>query len=395
MKLLVNDFARYSFVAQLSRELAARNHDVRHVYCSTQTTTPEGSIAPRTSDPANLQIQPIALKSNLNKYAFLRRRKQEIEYGRKAGKILEEYRPTMVISANTPLDSQLKLWQSAQRVGAKKIFWMQDVISVAIKKILVRKLPIAGRLIAHHYHNIERKLLLTSDAIVVIAPTFRDLLVKWGLPAERIHLIPNWAPLEEIPQQPKDNPWSKSRSLSSRFLFLYSGTLSLKHNPELLLHLARAVERMGALVIVRSQGQGAEWLKRSLTSTPQNNLIVEGYGPYSELPYSLSAADVLVVLLEHDASEFSVPSKTLSYMCAGRAILAAVPHANLISEYVKRSNAGLVVDPLNVNGLCEAAISLVNHPQINMFGTNARRTAEQDFDIAKIANQFENLIHEI
>ena len=78
------------------------------------------------------------------------------------------------------------------------------------------------------------------------------------------------------------------------------------------------------------------------------------------LPDVLGSADVLVAILEADAGVFSVPSKVLSYFCAGRPVLLAVPRENLAAKIVVESGAGLVVEPSDVAGFCRAAQQLID-----------------------------------
>ena len=49
------------------------------------------------------------------------------------------------------------------------------------------------------------------------------------------------------------------------------------------------------------------------------------YQPFGRLSEVLASADVLVALLESDAGAYSVPSKVLTYLAAGRPILGAIP----------------------------------------------------------------------
>ena len=44
MRIIVHDYAGHPFEVQLSRELAARGHDVLHLYCGS-THTPRGDLA--------------------------------------------------------------------------------------------------------------------------------------------------------------------------------------------------------------------------------------------------------------------------------------------------------------------------------------------------------------
>src|SRR5512139_1908 len=82
VRLLVHDYAGHPFQIQLSRELAARGHYVTHVY-ATMTETPRGALAPRVDDPPHLNIVKLGITGAFRKHSFLRRRFQEVEYGRR------------------------------------------------------------------------------------------------------------------------------------------------------------------------------------------------------------------------------------------------------------------------------------------------------------------------
>ena len=112
------------------------------------------------------------------------------------------------------------------------------------------------------------------------------------------------------------------------------------------------------------------------------------------LPDVMGSADVLVAILEPDAGVFSVPSKVLSYLCASRPVLLAVPKENLAAKIVAESGAGLVVEPTDIAGFCAAAQQLIR------FSTDlreqsakaARQYAETHFDIRNIGDQFEAIL---
>ena len=107
----------------------------------------------------------------------------------------------------------------------------------------------------------------------------------------------------------------------------------------------------------------------------------------------LGSADVLVSLLDADAGAFCVPSKVLSYMCAGRAVLGAMPLENLAARVVIDQNAGRVVEPDDVAGFRTAAIELLDSPQLRAdCGAAARRYAEANFDVDRIADRMERLL---
>jgi glycosyltransferase involved in cell wall biosynthesis len=107
----------------------------------------------------------------------------------------------------------------------------------------------------------------------------------------------------------------------------------------------------------------------------------------------LATADVLIALLEPDASEFSVPSKVLTYLTAGRPILAAMPPDNLAARTVLRAAAGQVVHPGDHQALAVAAASLLDDVEgRRRMAASGRAYAEATFGIGPIADRFEAVV---
>jgi glycosyltransferase involved in cell wall biosynthesis len=253
---------------------------------------------------------------------------------------------------------------------------------------------VIGHIVGQYFIALDKSDARRGDANVVIAADFAKVLRRWGVPKERIHVIHNWAPLEDLPMRPRENAWSQQHNLGAGLRFLYSGTLAMKHNPALLLELARMLDRdkSGELIVV-SEGAGVEWLVEEAAREKIGSLRSMGFQPFQALPDVLGSADVLVAILEADAGVFSVPSKVLSYLCAGRPVLLAVPKENLAARIVLECRAGLVVEPTDVSDFCAAAKRLVNSPQFrDEYGRAAREYAEKHFNIRKIADQFEAVL---
>jgi glycosyltransferase involved in cell wall biosynthesis len=274
------------------------------------------------------------------------------------------------------------------------VSWIQDVYGLAAYRLLGRKLPGVGHLVGWYFIRLDKASAHLSDAIVVITTDFTTLLSKWGIDAQRVHVIHNWAPLDDMPLRPRENAWSSEQKLGNGQRFIYSGTLAMKHNPALLLELARMLDRdrSGELIVV-SEGAGVEWLAEQAARESLHSLRCLGFQPFEMLPDVLGSADVLVAILEPDAGVFSVPSKVLSYFCAGRPVLLAVPGENLAAKTVVESGAGLVVEPSDLTGFCAAARKLIDSPQLRAtYGQAARHYAETYFDIRRIGDRFEAIL---
>jgi glycosyltransferase involved in cell wall biosynthesis len=392
MRIIVHDYAGHPFQVQLSRELAARGHDVLHLYC-TSTHTPQAELRRREND-SPFDIRGISLSQRIPKKSFVRRLRLEMQYGPALLAECDRFRPEVVISANTPSIPQVRLARWCARKQVRLVSWIQDIYGLAAYRLLKRQLPAIGHLAGQYFIALDKESARRSDAIVVIADDFADVLARWGIDRARIHTIHNWAPLEDMPMRPRDNAWSRRQKLSDGLRFVYSGTLAMKHNPALLLELARMLDRNASReLVVVSEGAGVEWLAEQAAREELRALRCLGFQPFEELPDVLGSADVLVAILEADAGVFSVPSKVLSYLCAGRPVLLAVPKENLAAKIVVECGAGPVVEPADIRGFCAEAQHLIDSLELrDQCGHAARQYAETHFDIRRIGDRFESIL---
>ncbi len=391
MRIVVFDYPGHAFPVQLSRALAARGHDVLHLFFAA-FQGPKGPLAPRPGDPGGLEIRALALQHPFAKYDFVRRWLQERQIGRLVARAIAGFAADVVLSGNAPLDVQRASLAAARRSGAAFVAWVQDLYGIAIDRILSRKLPLAGRLIGAWYRGLERRIVADSDHVVTISDDFVPILRGWGVSAERVSVIENWAVLDELPARPRDNEWARAHDLADKLVLLYAGTLGLKHDPALLAALARHFAANPKVrIVVVSEGLGAEWLGSHAGELP--NLRILPFEPFERLPDVLAAADVLVAVLESDAGVYSVPSKVLSYLCAGRPILAALPRENLAARLIEQNGAGLAAPPGDQAAFLAAAERLVGDATLRKKAAdNALDYARRTFDIDAIAARFEKLL---
>lgn len=387
MRILVHEFGGYSFPLQLSRELARRGHSLIHVY-PTGLPGPKGRLEPSGGDAPGLQILGLPLSGSFRKYSPIRRLLTQRRYAADLKQIIAEAGPEIVLSADTPIDVQSELLNFCTKSETAFIHWVQDIYWTAIEFFMQKKIGRLSRIAAEPFKRMELSVAKRADSVVAISPDFARLYRQWGVQQTAIHTIPNWAPLDELPERPRDNPWCSLQGLQGKVTFLYSGTLGHKHRPDLLYTLAKSLGPESRVVVV-SEGFGRDYLEHQ---PKLQNLHLLNFQPYDQLPNVLAAADVLVATIDTEASQFAVPSKILSYMCAGRPILFASPEENLSSQTLRRSGGGIAIDPQNTSEWVAAARLLAETPDLRAsLGLAARRYAEKNFDISLIAESFENV----
>jgi colanic acid biosynthesis glycosyl transferase WcaI len=300
----------------------------------------------------------------------------------------------VVMASNVPIPTLMILAFVLRLRRIPWVLWHQDVQAVAIRSFAGSKLSKAFTLVATVIGAGEKWCARRAAAVVVIADSFVDVHRRWGT-AAKTTVIGNWAPLEEIRPVSRANDWSHEHGLDDVRTLLYSGTLGLKHNPALLVGLARQVIDGGQPVqlVVVNQGP-AEQVLRDEAIRQDVPLLLLPFQPYDRLSEVLGSGDVLVVLLEQDAGAFSVPSKTLSYLCAGRPVLGLMPAENLAATLVSRVD-GCVLPPSDASlrpaaDWIRSVLADTEHAAI--LGKTARVMAEHEFALESCADSFERIL---
>lgn len=398
MDIVVHDFSGHPFQADLARRLAARGHRVLHL-SSAEYVSGKGRLQREPGDPETLAFEQISVGRPFNKYAPRERIAWELAYGRATAERLADWRG-VVITCNLPLVSTARFVRSARRTGTPWIFWHQDVYSAAMSDEASRRLPgVLAKPLAATFDRLESWCARNAGHVVAIGDGFTQVYERWKVDPSKVSVIPNWAPVEEIVPAERENPQAKAifaESADSDVRLLYAGTLGRKHNPGLLVDLLVAARTAGvpAVLSVVSEGEAADELRAVAAADPELPLTVHPFQPAEVLSDTLAAADVLVGLLEPEATTFSIPSKVLTYMAAGRPLIGLMPMDNPAAADIGACG-GFVAEP-TPEGARRAAAWLadtgsdVEHR--DQIGRQTRDVAEEKFDPHRITSRFEDVI---
>ncbi|RJS45426.1 glycosyltransferase family 4 protein [Nocardioides cavernaquae] len=391
MKILVHDHSGHPFQAELSRELARRGHEVTHSYVAGYVSG-KGRLSAVPGE--SITYVGIGGDAKIEQGAYAKRLGREVLRGFQLVRHVRQVNPDVVMLSNVQIPTMVIFAAIMAVLRRPWILWHQDIYAIALRKLAGTKLSSKFRVVAWMFWQAERWCSRRAAAVVVIADSFVPVHELWGT-ADKTTVIPNWAPVDEITPRSRDNEWSALQGLTSKPRLVYSGTLGLKHNPHLLTRLAAAVSALGTEVdLVVVTAGAAEPVLRSDAAALGVDLTLLPFQPYESLPDVLGAGDVLVVLLEADAGAFSVPSKTLSYLCAGRPIIGFVPSENLAAQLIEETG-GCVLSPeeSSVAAGAEWVRDLLADPaRAAQVGKASRALAEREFELSGCADRFEKIL---
>ena len=361
MKILINDYSGHPFPFELSQQLSKKFH-VIHAYAN-YFESPKASFDIKKKNN-KIKTIPININKKFKKDNFFLRRSMDLDYGKKIIDLIKKNNPDIVICAQIPLDPLYKIINYCKKNKIKTIFWMQDIYSIAIRRILNKKVPLLGLLVGKYYFYLEKKCEDKSDKIVVISSDFKKFIDTNNL--NKTSVVENWSPIIK-PNKKKIKYFKKKYNPKNKFCFMYSGTLGYKHNPNLFIKLAEQFPN--SIILISSKGKFADKIKQ-ISKRKFKNIKIIDWVKYENLSSFLSIANILIVTLGKDASTFSVPSKIYAYLTIKKPILGSMPIENLGSKIINKIKVGYVSKPDDIESFINNARKIVKNKKIRIYFSN-------------------------
>lgn len=233
---------------------------------------------------------------------------------------------------------------TARRRGLPIILEVND--SAVVSRIRALRMQAAAR-------RVERFVWRSADAIVTITHYFRDLILEAGVPAERVHVIPNAVDEAAFRALPDGAPLRRQLGLDGKVAIGYVGAINFWRRLDLLVNAFAAVaaRHPAAHLVLIGDGpdrDGVAELARSLGLAER--VTFTGKVPHADIPAHLAALDVAVI---PHSNTYGSPMKLFEYMAAGKLVVA--PWLPPIVSVVGEEDGGVLFPPLDQAGL-EAAL---------------------------------------
>lgn len=279
--------------------------------------------------------------------------------------------------------------------GARVVVNVQDIHpDLAIRSGILRN-P-AGIRFAR---ALEKWVYGLADAIAVISDGFARNLRAKGVPEAKLAVLPNWVDTEFLKPGPKDNPVSRRRGLDGKFVVMYSGTISISSSRA----LERALEAAALLAgdreivfVIVGEGLKKDSLRQKAAALGLGNAVFLPFVPYPELPALLAASDVLLVPLDRDKSDISVPSKLYSFMAAGRPILGLASPDSEVAVLLRENDCGLAASPDDPEAIVAAVRTLKGAAERRrVLGANAREYVVRRFAKDAILHSYDAFLSSV
>lgn len=225
------------------------------------------------------------------------------------------------------------------------------------------------------------------QAIIVVSEAFKRFYTqRRGIPSEVILTIPNWN--EEAPAmtlQKEIDIRARNNIPENAFLVAYGGNIGPAAGVDQIIRaFDQLADRENIYLLIAGDGTMRKSCQ-ALARTNSNRRIRFYYPwPSCETYALLEAADLLVLPTQTTQSLVSMPSKLISYLQAGRPVLALAEDGTELGETLRRSGGGWVIAPGNPTELAQriAEISAVSREELDRCGDAGREFAHHYYSKA-------------
>jgi colanic acid biosynthesis glycosyl transferase WcaI len=387
------DYGCHSFTYRLATRLYNDGFPIRYFVNGSLESPNLLSLASWVQGRPGL-VRSISCRKAYGKMSLRDRLRGEVEWASECIQALEQERPSAVIVSCVPLYAVTRIQSWAKLHAIPLIYWLQDLQGRAIHDLLGRKFGLAGRAVGSVARMWEQRILSRSDMVITITAGHERELPDGIRRNQRFSLLENWANIEEIPELPASNHWAVGNALHNTKNILYSGTLGYKHDLAMFLTLAAAFRhRPDIRIVLVSSGRAADYVRQAAANNNLPNLVVLPFQSYENVPSVLASASVLIAPLDPSAGSFCVPSKVLSYLCAGRPVVIAIDADNAAARIIQAAQAGSVVAPGDSEAFVAAVHALLDDPARRVAeGRSARAYAQRTFGLDRVVSRFIDIL---
>lgn len=253
---------------------------------------------------------------------------------------------------------------------------------------------LTNRFLIKIFEKMEGWVYRNATSVTVHSPGNQRYVISRGGHESRVHLLYNWVDTDFIRPQPKQNDFSQNYHLGDKFIVSYAGTMGWAQDMETIINCANELREQKNIQFVLV-GDGVE--KEKAYSTSQKlgltNIFWLPMQPLTVYPEILACSDISMINLNPDLHTPVVPSKLLSIMAAGRAVVASLPEESDARQIIHDAQCGVCVNAGDGIALANVIHKLASDLQlVERLGKSGREYIESHFSRRVCTKNFEKIM---
>lgn len=373
----------------MARRLIHRGHEVTMV-CGSYGAGGTGITAPFHKGRREAIVDGIhVIEFDLaysNNDGFLKRAWTFIKFAlRSIGVVLfDKY--DVVFATTTPLTAGIPGIFARWLKRKPFVFEVRDLWPELPKAMGVIKNPIVLQAMSF----LEWASYKSANRCIGLSPGIVEGIHKRGVPREKITLISNGCDLDIFANSTQQ--WRPEGVAATDLMAIYTGTHGMANGLDAVLNAAKVLKernRDDIKIVLIGQGGVKAHLQERAAKENLTNVIFHPPVSKTLLAGLMESADVgLQTLSNVPAFYFGTsPNKFFDYLSAGLPVINNYP--GWLAQIITNQSCGFAIPPDDAHIFADTLEKCAqNKDALNNMGKNARRLAEEQFDRAKLADQW-------
>ena len=250
-----------------------------------------------------------------------------------------------------------------------------------------------SRSLARILNSLARLVDRVADGITTINNTIKVGVLRRGIPEEKIHVIDMSVDTDFFKPLDKSQLSIQIDDFKDKFIVEYSGIFGPAYDFDVILNTAKILKSHNEILfLIRGDGELKQNIEHKINELKLKNVKLLGKveDKYQVVEF-LNIADALLIPMQNaKVSDTATPSKVIEYMSCGKPVICC--SRGELEKLIKKSSAGIVVEPGNAEALAEAVLNLLkNHSSLRKMGENARNFSLSQFSHAKMGERLEEI----
>lgn len=244
-------------------------------------------------------------------------------------------------------------------------------------------------------YHVERAAYRHARLVTTLTPSMRRRLLAKGLAENKVELLEPRMDESLIDLSAEEGKLFRQKyGLAEKFLVTHSGNMGVKQGLDVIVDAA-ALGRADDSTLFLCVGDGAdsERIKRRAAELKLDNMRFLPLLDEKDFRGLLAASGICLVTQQHSVSEIAFPSKIVTYLAAGRPVIASVNPSCEVAHVVKESGAGRIAAAEDPKALL-SAIDTLRRDGLRKAGENAREYACARWSSTRVLGELERCLAE-
>lgn len=283
---------------------------------------------------------------------------------------MKNYKTIMVYS--TPPVLPIVSAVASKLYKAKVIFVSYDIYpEIAVRMDAIKE----DSLISKTMSFINKVVFNNVSKVVALSTEMKEYIVaNRKIAPEDVVIIPNWA--NEITLKDKktvNNPLFSNIDYQYKTVISYFGNMGVAQDMESILNAIRTLQNnKDVFFLFAGHGKKMDDLKLLIKNEKLDNVQIFDFLHGEDYQDALAISDAFIVSLEGNLDGLCVPSKTYSYMSAGRPVISIMDPNCDVSQDLINHEAGFAISNGDSQKLVDVILKLQDKEVATKMGENCQ-----------------------